>query len=56
MPKRLGRWLIFANGEAETVLGRFGEEYEEDIPGEWNGDIIWAPIPGIGPVVSFMFA
>lgn len=55
MPKILGGWLGFPNGEAETVLGRFGEEYEEDIPDEFNGDIIWAPIPGIGPVVNFMF-
>ncbi|KAK2007073.1 FAD-binding domain-containing protein [Colletotrichum eremochloae] len=54
-PRILGGYLAYPNGEAEQVLGRFGEEYERQIPDEFNGDIIWASIPDTGPVVSFMF-
>ncbi|KAH9995857.1 FAD-binding domain-containing protein [Xylariaceae sp. FL0662B] len=54
-PKVLGGYVGFPIREAESVLGRFGERYEQDIPDEFNGDVISAPVTGIGPVVSFMF-
>ncbi|KXX75015.1 6-hydroxy-D-nicotine oxidase [Madurella mycetomatis] len=54
-PKILGGYVGYPNDEAERLLELFGTCYENQIPDEFNGDIIWAPIPDIGPVVSFMF-
>lgn len=54
-PRVLAGYIGFPNSEAAEVLGEFSEKMEENMPDEFNGDVIFANLPGLGPVVSFMF-
>ncbi|KAJ6789117.1 hypothetical protein PWT90_08227 [Aphanocladium album] len=54
-PKILGGYIGFPIADAEAILGGFRENLEDGIPDEFNGDIIWAPVPGVGPLLLFMY-
>ncbi|KAF4625450.1 hypothetical protein G7Y89_g12719 [Cudoniella acicularis] len=51
----LGGWVGFPSSEAEEVLGGFEKMCDENMPAEFNGDIIFSRVPDAGgSVVMFI--